>query len=488
MRVSGEKAGRRSRRLGEILVAHGLITVDQLRLGLENQLVAGGRLGTVLVQMELVPLDQVSRCLSEQLGVPEATHRMLEDATPEALRLLTRDFCMKNEICPFFEVGPVLHLAMTRPTPTVVDEVSYHLGRKVMPHVVPELRLYYFLERHYGIKRTARFLRLPEPEQRPDERRGFVKVSIAAEDDEGEEPARDRPPRISGRMSLDAAASLLRKRDHQTGPTEPTPVSPVLEALSTADTGRAIAAALVAPDIAPTRASVLLWVRDNVAIGSRASGTNVTAQQLGRLVVSLEKPSLLYQAMDSSSVIHALAHRFPAQRRIASFLGLHKPGEVLVAPVLLRHKVVCLLLLYTEAGASFPAEAAGLLAEVAHAGEHAYRRLANSSLDSDQSLELLRLENEHLRDELSQSQKARDALMHQVMALNAEKRQPTDDTSRQTFRYLVAVIIMVGLLAMITIAMPTFSHLFDAKDKDQPPTRVIQPRPRPPAPPARPVR
>lgn len=467
------------RKLGYLLVTDGLLGVDQLMDALETQLVSGGRLGTVLVHMEVLQLDQISRYLSIQHRVPEAVPAMLEAASAEALAVLNRDFCRQHEICPLQVHGARLHLAMTTPTPELVDEITYHLDREVVPFVVPELRLHYYLERHYAVKRTARFLRVAAPHERPEERRGYVQVSIEGDAAEPDAPARE--PRISGRIRLGGVFGA----DPTPAPVEPRvtetaapPRPAVIEALEGAHTGRAIARALVRHGIEEAATTVLLWVRERVAIGSQASGTSVTEQQLGRLVVSLETPSLLRQAVETTSVIHALADRFDVQRRVAGFLGLHEPGEVLVAPVVLRGKVVCLLMLFARAATSFAEGAAEQVADIARAASRAYRRIARTNLDRDQSIELLRLEVEHLREELRQTQKARDGLMQQVFALTAAPRD-TARGSGKTFKYVLVAVILMGMLLIATISLSDYVKIF-APEPEQPPTIYLRDRPRAP--------
>src|SRR5262249_50200887 len=41
-----------------------------------------------------------------------------------------------------------------------VDEVAFATGKRVTAAIAPELRMYYYLEKYYGIRRKSRYLRL----------------------------------------------------------------------------------------------------------------------------------------------------------------------------------------------------------------------------------------------------------------------------------------------------------------------------------------
>src|SRR5881628_3324236 len=55
-------------KLGQLLVARGWITVQQLTRALKNQNVAGGRLGTCLLEMDALAEELLLKGLSEQLA------------------------------------------------------------------------------------------------------------------------------------------------------------------------------------------------------------------------------------------------------------------------------------------------------------------------------------------------------------------------------------------------------------------------------------
>src|SRR5712691_13409055 len=57
------------RRLGELLLAEGVMTPDQLNRALEIHRATGERLGQVLLDMGVVDQEHIARLLSQQIGI-----------------------------------------------------------------------------------------------------------------------------------------------------------------------------------------------------------------------------------------------------------------------------------------------------------------------------------------------------------------------------------------------------------------------------------
>lgn len=75
------------RRIGETLIAHGVITEQGLQMARFEQKRSGGRIGDILVRLKLATEIQVTKALSEQNGIP---FRDLVGQTfhPEAIKLI----------------------------------------------------------------------------------------------------------------------------------------------------------------------------------------------------------------------------------------------------------------------------------------------------------------------------------------------------------------------------------------------------------------
>ncbi len=146
-------------KLGEMLIRDGRITEAQLNDALAQQARIGGRLGTVLVELGMVELDALTIYLGLELGIPVATGAMLERAKRAAVRLLTPEQAYRFKCVPLVIQDRQLIGTLEDPHDfETLDALARLTGYRVIPRVAPEIRVYYYVERYYGIPRPARFL------------------------------------------------------------------------------------------------------------------------------------------------------------------------------------------------------------------------------------------------------------------------------------------------------------------------------------------
>jgi hypothetical protein len=168
-------------KLGEILVARGLITPEQVEDALFSQRQYGGRLGTNLIELGYISDDDLARCLSEQLNVPYARPQAMAAIPGDVIARLPRKVAEKYRIVPLkFQAGD-LHVGMADPQNFAkVDELSFALNVRLHPYVVTEVSMNYALERYYNIRREVRMrdvaggvreLQTPAPSPAYSERR-----------------------------------------------------------------------------------------------------------------------------------------------------------------------------------------------------------------------------------------------------------------------------------------------------------------------------
>jgi hypothetical protein len=144
-------------KLGEILVARGLVTQEQVEDALFSQRQFGGRLGTNLIEMGAITDEDLARCLSEQLHVPYVRPQALAAIPKEVIAKLPRKFAEKYRIVPLRFQNGELHLCMADPQNFAkLDELRFALNCQLHPHVVTEVTMNYALERYYNIRREVR--------------------------------------------------------------------------------------------------------------------------------------------------------------------------------------------------------------------------------------------------------------------------------------------------------------------------------------------
>jgi hypothetical protein len=142
-----------------MLVRDGRVTEDQVRDALVAQRHGGGRLGTVMVELGLIDLDALTIYLGLELGIPIASGAMLERAKRSAVRLLTPEQAYQFKCVPLIVQDRQLIAALEDPLDLeLLDELSRVSGYRIIPRVAPEIRIYYYVERYYGVPRPARFV------------------------------------------------------------------------------------------------------------------------------------------------------------------------------------------------------------------------------------------------------------------------------------------------------------------------------------------
>ena len=148
-------------KLGEMLVRDGAMSREQLDRALARQGHEGGRLGTILVEMGFIDADALTVYLGLELGIPIATGATFERAKRSAVRLLTPAQARHYRCIPLIVQDRQLIAAMDDPHDMeILDELYRVTGYRVLPRVAPEIRIFYYLERYYGIPRPPRLAAL----------------------------------------------------------------------------------------------------------------------------------------------------------------------------------------------------------------------------------------------------------------------------------------------------------------------------------------
>lgn len=150
-------------KLGQLLVARGWITVQQLTRALKNQNVAGGRLGTCLLEMDALSEDLLLKGLSEQLGVPATEMDDLRNVPEEVRDLIPEKLARRLHAIPFQVESGRINVALLDPRNLAAqDELAFASGKRVKIYVAPEVRVLEALDRYYGEECPSRLARIAE--------------------------------------------------------------------------------------------------------------------------------------------------------------------------------------------------------------------------------------------------------------------------------------------------------------------------------------
>jgi hypothetical protein len=159
-------------RIGQILVSLGATSENNVARALGVQGFAGGRLGTLLLERGAVSEDDLGEALAQQHGRPYASWTQLGEVPPDVIAALPAKFAIRHAAVPYDRGESYLKIALRDPSDLrILDELFFVTGKKIIPAVAPEARIYHALEKYYGERRTPRFVILGEKLEKPSARR-----------------------------------------------------------------------------------------------------------------------------------------------------------------------------------------------------------------------------------------------------------------------------------------------------------------------------
>ncbi|MGE3062378.1 MAG: GspE/PulE family protein [bacterium] len=138
------------KRLGDMLIDEGLISLEQLKKALAEQKDQGGRLGSILVQMKFVTDEQISQTLGKQYNVGVVSFD--EEIDPMTLKVVTPQIAQKFQVIPVKREGKNLFLAMANPVDVyTIEDIKFATGYNVIPMVASENLISQAIEKYYGV-------------------------------------------------------------------------------------------------------------------------------------------------------------------------------------------------------------------------------------------------------------------------------------------------------------------------------------------------
>ncbi len=187
--------------LGEMLVADGVCSQQQIEDAIQNQVILGGRMGTNLVELGVIDEETLARYLSRQHELPSVSGENVQP-DPQALAMIGPEVANSLEIIPFIKESKRLQVLCVDPRNIkILDEVAFITGLTPDPIVVAEIRFWELLERCYHIKRGLRYVALDAQD--------FMAKTLMER-----KPAAGVEPSVSeDLLSEDAFAKLYQRRD-----------------------------------------------------------------------------------------------------------------------------------------------------------------------------------------------------------------------------------------------------------------------------------
>jgi hypothetical protein len=144
--------------LGEILVRRGLLGRAELEAALADEQAQGTRLAGYLVEQGLLTSDQLALGLAEQFGVPPALEADFVRADATLRKRLVVHQAIELQTIPLFATGPRrIAVAMANPNNVwVLDRLAFIFGAAVEPMVTSEIALARQFELLYRVRQKRK--------------------------------------------------------------------------------------------------------------------------------------------------------------------------------------------------------------------------------------------------------------------------------------------------------------------------------------------
>ena len=155
-----------SGKLGDILIAQGVIDEEKLIAALSDQRAFGGKLGRTLVDLGYVTEEQLVHALATQLGL-DTIDLAKVDVPPEALSLLPVDACERYGVFPVRvdRDRRVLWLATAEPDASTLREVAQIAQHTLEPILCSMSSIDRAVRRYYYGDQDVPAARLGDPLQ-----------------------------------------------------------------------------------------------------------------------------------------------------------------------------------------------------------------------------------------------------------------------------------------------------------------------------------
>ncbi len=142
---------KRRKRLGEVLIALGYVSPEQIEEALNNSAHAGHRLGTRLQKMGIIEDAQLAEALSLQLGVGYTNLAHVGDIDPAVVSFVPERVARRFQLIPLAKDDSTLTVAMANPENVfAIDAVQSATGLQILVVAAPDQAIRRAMDRFYG--------------------------------------------------------------------------------------------------------------------------------------------------------------------------------------------------------------------------------------------------------------------------------------------------------------------------------------------------
>ena len=144
----------RSKPLGQLLAENGDVSTAQVSQAVRAQEEQGGMLGAILQRMGACGPEAIGQALSKQVQVTDIQCEDV-DVARDAVKLVPREFCGKEKLCPFEKLDNLLCVVMGNPlNRKAISEIEGMSRMKVKAFKAPWPKISELIDRAYSSERA----------------------------------------------------------------------------------------------------------------------------------------------------------------------------------------------------------------------------------------------------------------------------------------------------------------------------------------------
>lgn len=142
------------RRLGDILIDAGKITIYQLQEALKSQRVLGKKLGEVLVESRIISEEDILEAIETQIGIEKIDLNSIEFDN-KTLNLVTENLCRRHILIPFGFKNNKIQIAMSDPLNIfAIDDVNISTGIEPEIYISSKSDIQKFIDLNYSTEQV----------------------------------------------------------------------------------------------------------------------------------------------------------------------------------------------------------------------------------------------------------------------------------------------------------------------------------------------
>ena len=127
-----------AKKIGELLVQEGLVSIDHLHRALDEQHHSGERIGAALIKLGIIDEDTLSEFIAKQFRCPQVNLSRL-NLPKQVAGMIPLDIMHKYQAVPFGLMGNTLHVAMSDPGNLfIIDDIRFLTRKNIQVHVASD--------------------------------------------------------------------------------------------------------------------------------------------------------------------------------------------------------------------------------------------------------------------------------------------------------------------------------------------------------------